>query len=335
MDDLFEEQRRSRKVFSGYVYQAQHLPVRFMDRCGIWPTAVSQHLVHSGALFAQGAPFDRVAGSDVIKSVNESDLVLVDQDADFDFEQIQVRRKEACLLRGTNGAQQEVFLGRQSIEKVKKHFSKDKYESFLEQTEYECGVFAFPYAEKTCYFNPSIVRNDGKLWLFSRRFRHDLQKFPGVRIWDKCSDLAIWQIREKSMSLAATPIVPEGPERYDQEQWEDPRVMKTESGVYVSFATWVRHERWSIRQSLVRLDEDWTKFEVVSEPNFGGNSHRPQAANRHEKNWCWFFDGSWKCVYAPSPHLTFELGKGHASRRHWKSGVNAGCHSSMKSVAVL
>ena len=164
VDDLFEEQRRSRKVFSGYVYQAQHLPVRFMDRCGIWPTAVSQHLVHSGALFAQGAPFDRVAGSDVIKSVNESDLVLVDQDADFDFEQIQVRRKEACLLRGTNGAQQEVFLGRQSIEKVKKHFSKDKYESFLEQTEYECGVFAFPYAEKTCYFNPSIVRNEGDEW---------------------------------------------------------------------------------------------------------------------------------------------------------------------------
>lgn len=316
--DIFRKHKKLGAMFSGYVYQTTHLPVPYMDRCGVWPSEISKALPHSGALYAQGAPFDRLAGADVMKSVAHNDLIVVDQDADFRFSEIKVSFPKACLLRGCDGTQQEVFLGRRDIGELDSKVRKYRYDSFLEQTDWEAGMFAFPYAEKTCYFNPAIIEYDGDLWLFTRRFRYDIPKVHGVSFWDKHSDLAIFKIRRRTMTVEPNPIVPKAPCRWDQENWEDPRAMVVGDDVYVSFATWVRDRAWTIRQSLVKLSEGWSSFEVVAETNYGGNANKPESGNRHEKNWMWFHQDGWHCVYSPSPHLTFKANR-HSVERQWKA----------------
>jgi len=318
VDHVFDEKTRLKKAFVGYVYSTTHLPQAYMDRCGIWPSDISKHLVHTGALYAQSAPFDRLAGPDVMKDVGHTDKIIVDQGANFRFSEIKIQFPEACLLRGCDGRQQEVFLGRRDIGELDTQVRKDRYDSFLDQTDWPCGVFAFPYGEKTCYFNPAIAEHDGKLWLFTRRFRFGIPKVHGVGYWDKHSDLVIWRVRPDSMTVAES-LIPRPPRRWDQENWEDPRVMVKDGQVYLSFATWVRDHRWTIRQALVKLDEDWSKFEVVAETNYGGNASKPESGSRHEKNWTWFDHDGWHCVYSPSPHLTFKAGKGHSVEMQWKA----------------
>lgn len=311
-----EAHENSHHSFTGHMIRVKDQPSH-MDRCGVWPSKISKYLKHSGALFVRTAPFDRVAAPDVIGDCFDSDCFLGAQK--LVITKVREKYPKACLLRGMDGQLQELFLGRMDIRQSEEHFDQIDYPSFHEQTDWETGIFAFPYSDKTCYFNPGLLRRGDDLFLFTRRFRYGVTTVHGVNTSDKISDLAIWKIRN-NMTLELPEIVPDPPHRYIDEQWEDPRVVVGDDGkIFVGFATWVRSQPWMIRQSLTELSDDWESFDVISEPDFGGNAANPEAASRHEKNWTWFrHEGRWLCVYAPAPHLVFSIDEKNKFERVWK-----------------
>lgn len=76
----------------------------------------------------------------------------------------------------------------------------------------------------------------------------------------------------------------------------------------MSFATWVHHQKWSIRQSFTRLTRDWRAVEPLWESPHGGNTRRPEVNRVHEKNWIWFqHDSQWWCQYAINPGEFFRV----------------------------
>lgn len=177
-----------------------------------------------------------------------------------------------------------------------------EYPSFVDQTDWECGIFNFPPSKTlTAYFNPSVIDYRNRRYLFTRQQRMIGDLFS--------SDLAIFEVRP-SMHLSGNMIVPHGPARYVNEQWEDPRVVLTpEGGHAVSFATWIpKQPHLKIRQALCRLAPNWTGFEVLHEPIYGGNHPNPNLVTRHEKNWCWFHQRSqWHFVYTIQPHVVVRM----------------------------
>jgi len=305
------------KPFCGYVYRGPTVSP-FMDRCGVWPTHVTRFL-QGGTLYVTNAPFDRIAGLEALPNTCESNYVLTTQSDTFRLSKIEQRYPDAVLLRGCHGMVQEVLQGKREVSDVDEAIAKNFYPSYLEQTEWDCGMFAFPFLENGCYFNPGLARVRGKLQLFTRQFQYGVGRIEGEQTTDKKSRLVVWEIDERTMSVKSTNMIPVEPKRHVNEQWEDPRAIVHDGEVYVGFATWVRTKDWKIRQALTKLDWDLEKFDVIVEPEFGGNHPRPEAASGHEKNWQWFVhDGLWHCVYSPSPQMVFRLDERLRVQRHWK-----------------
>jgi predicted GH43/DUF377 family glycosyl hydrolase len=186
--------------------------------------------------------------------------------------------------------------------------------SFLEQTNYPTGLFTFWPEERTVYFNPSLFVQDDTLYLFTRRYR-----FPnGHTKLPMTNDLAIWRLSKHLTPIDRT--VPDPPNRYQREQWEDPRVINSNGTAFIGFATWVHMKGWTIRQSLCKLSSDWKRFTVHAEPKYGGNDPNPDRATRHEKNWLWFVhDSAWHCVYLSNPMTVFRLQPNGNVAKVWKS----------------
>jgi len=307
------------KPFCGFVYRGPTTSP-FMDRCGVWPTKISEALQSSGALFVSSAPFDRIAGLESVEVTTESNFIIVSQKDSLSLSKIKRSFPEAVLLRGTNGMLQRDLMVQKGVSEVDEDMSKSVYPSFLEQTEWKCGLFTFPYRDRTCYFNPGLARVRGKLQLFTREFQYGAEAIDGELTSDKKSRTVIWEIEERSMTVKNLPSVPREPRRFVNEQFEDPRAMVVGDEVFVSFATWVRTKDWKIRQSLVKLDWDREELEVLVEPDFGGNHPNPQSATGHEKNWMWFVhEEEWHCVYAPSPQLVFKLNSKFQMAKSWRS----------------
>ena len=177
--------------------------------------------------------------------------------------------------------------------------------SFMEQTKWDTGIFKLPYDSGTCFFNPGIVRHKGDLLLFTRRYRYITRNFSshfGV------NDLAIFTLND-DLSIIGDRTVPEPPHRYQNEQWEDPRVISTENwGLLIGMATYVQKKSWKIRQSLCQISQGLGIFHVVSEPDYGGNSSNPALGTEHEKNWIWYEDGSeMRCIYTLQPLTVFRM----------------------------
>jgi predicted GH43/DUF377 family glycosyl hydrolase len=180
--------------------------------------------------------------------------------------------------------------------------------SFTEQTPWPSGYFTFPHAPYTYHYNPSIASANGALHLFTRRHRFNLEAVTGGTLKGNRSDLSIWRIRD-NMTLHPTPILPTMPARYPNEMWEDPRAMVGQDGVtYLSFATWIHHKQWAVRQSFAKLSNDWRTLTPLWETPYGGNNRRPDQGQRNEKNWIWFqHDNQWHCQYSINPGDVFKV----------------------------
>lgn len=175
--------------------------------------------------------------------------------------------------------------------------------SFLEQTTWPSGLFAFPVDPYTCYYNPSLVTRDSTDYLFTRRHRYlGGWKKPGNK-----SDLVIWRLSPYLSPIE--PFIPELPARYQNEQWEDPRALIGPDGsTMVVFANWCHGKPWHVRQSLVRLDHSWRRALAAVEPHYGGTHSLPDRAKSPEKNWMPFYvDSTMHLVYSINPHVVFSV----------------------------
>lgn len=194
--------------------------------------------------------------------------------------------------------------------------------SFMRQTQWQSGTFDLPYKPGTCYFNSGIESIEGRLHLFTRRYRYKLRNFGahfGV------NDLAVCPLTD-DLKMSGHLIVPIPPGRFEGEQWEDPRAMIIDGQCYVGMATYVHGKRWSIRQSLVRMADDLSRFSVFAEVDYGGNASTPERGTEHEKNWLWFqSDGDLQCVYTLEPMRVFSIRNGDQASesvpiKHWRFG---------------
>lgn len=309
----------------------------YMNGVGIYPLAIVDALSNSSALFTSDWAFDAAAGSTVMKSFTNLDGVMIHSrkvrggsdgcrfDAS-DADSLLSRNPEAVFLHGHDESLPLVLIGRTPPPKQQRELIRREYPSFTEQTEWDSGLFTFPASlSPTVYYNCSIAERRGEKYLFTRRQVFTVG-FNSVGSTNK-NDLAIFRIRS-NMTLDPEVIVPQTPNRYLYEQWEDPRAMVgTDGQCYVSFATWVHGERWPVRQSFCQLSSSMDRFDVIYEPT------KPEKATRQEKNWLWFeHDGKWHYVYLTNPHVVIEMGNGKYDAGHrsasielpWKAGEPRG-----------
>lgn len=190
--------------------------------------------------------------------------------------------------------------------------------SFTKQTKWPCGLFNFPESHGTCFLNPGLELWDGAIHLFARRCQYPLDKT--ALNWRNCTnDLAIFRLTSDLDPILM--IVPEPPNRYPKEQWEDPRAFVADGKLFVSMCTYIPEICWTFRQSLVEMRADLSAFSVAHEPEFGGNHPELGLGTGNEKNWTWFTTKTGTfCVYTLNPLVIFLVSK---STDKWVSTPDA------------
>lgn len=222
-----------------------------------------------------------------------------------DKQLIALLEKTQHIQRSSSDAIRKLIGKRKMVEEL------DRIPSFLKQTDWDCGFFNLPEPKGTCFFNPGLEWWDGSLHLFTRRNQY--VRHPGIgSMVSTENDLAVFRLMPDLSVQSGT--VPTPPKRYPGEQWEDPRAFVAHNELYVSMATWVPKMRWRIRQCLVVVDSDLSRFNVSCEPPFGGNHQTPPLATSHEKNWTWFVKkGAIHCLYSLHPIVIYNLA-GHGDK---------------------
>jgi len=314
LDTLAKEYASGKQPFGGHIVKTEYH--HYMNGVGFYPPTVARFAPM--AMRVTKYPFDIVAGQqdNVVGIVHPMNHLMGHEYAHRSVSFQDRAEVDALIAKGLvifhhckDGSLYAILTGRPVPRRV---LSPD-VPSFLEQTDWPTGLFTFPSDERTVYFNPALLKKDDTFYLFTRRYRYP----NGSGKLPMTNDLAIWRLTKHLAPVEL--IVPEPPNRYPKEQWEDPRVIDHGGAIHVAFATWVHMRGWTIRQSLCKLSADWRRFTVAQEPLYGGNAPTPERATRHEKNWLWFIhEGQWHCVYMSNPFTVLKIGpNGHVSKA-WK-----------------
>lgn len=314
--------RQGARQFTGCVTQLGG--AFYLAGCAVYPWDISTYA--PTAMLTQAEPWDKIGSfrDGVLRRAHDiSPLICHTPDRDNvrfssrrDIERhipetaiLFHKNKDGSLLdvlqnKVSDEAREEEEVGLKPSARIK---TSNVTPSFTEQTPWPCGYFTFPTPlHLTCNYNCSLIEHQGSRYLFTRRHRHRIYDPSGDQS-DNCSDLGIWKIRP-NMTIEGNPILPIVPQRYKNEQWEDPRAIVHDGVVYVSFATWVHNQSWPGRQSFTKLSYDWRKVEVLWEPRYGNNSPKAETAQGWEKNWIWFpHDEWWHCIYSVDPHVIFKV----------------------------
>jgi len=319
------------RPFAGPV--ASQMGMTYLVGVAVYPANVSTHM--PTGLLARSQPWDIVASTrdGILRSTHDlSELIAHDTGHGVHFDShddITARIPESAVFfhKCKDSSLLDVLQGKSvatapeqpsSIPGLARPLAP--IPSFTEQTSWESGYFTFPCATNTAYFNCGVCAYNDALFLFTRRWRHHLEQTSAGLEQGNRSDLAIWRLRP-NLTVEPTPILPTFPKRYPHEQWEDPRVVIGEDGLaYVGFATWVHHQKWSIRQSFTRLSRDWRSVEPLWESPHGGNTRRPEINRNAEKNWIWFqHESQWVCQYAINPGEFFRVNATGDPVEVWRS----------------
>jgi len=165
-------------------------------------------------------------------------------------------------------------------------------------------------------FNPSIaVRADG-LWLVARR------SAPWLKPHHWLNDIVGFKLLDR---MAIGPKVDvKFPIRYENENFEDPRVSVIDGEVYLS-CTNFQHDGLDaphgMHQLLGRVDEQWQVVWLV-DPIYGYNCSCALAQTGNEKNWLWFdHGGRIHMVYTTVPHQVVEFDSAISAQRTYASTI--------------
>lgn len=313
---LADAHRAGGKLCSGAI--TQQMGEHYLAGVAIYPWDVSRYFMN--ALLTQAEAWDKMASrkDGILRRTHDITPFIChvpDRDnvsfASLDEVTRQIPETAVIFHKNKDGTLLDVLQGK-ALSPVDYQVESNvprgtKWPSFTEQTPWPCGYFTFPtQLGVTCFYNCSIAEHAGSLWLFTRRHRHRIQDPSGV-LSDNASDLAIWQLR-KNLTVEPSMLLPAMPNRFPNEQFEDPRVVIDNGTCYISFATWIHKKPWPGRQSFCRLTPDWKRVEVLWETPYGNNARKPDQATGWEKNWTWFKrEDGWHCVYTINPHVVFRV----------------------------
>ena len=307
LSTLFQETRA--KPFAGPIV-IDTFGQQYMAGVGFYPGDMTWY--GGNALRVLSSPFDIVLSEidGIVRTHQVTDLSCLITHTPFKsntefFSKTDIKHEvvngSVLFHKCKDGSLVEVLGGKKRVRKP-----SDSVPSFTEQTSFPTGYFAFPTCgPEVCYFNPSLIRRNGKLLLFTRKTRYGRDPRTGKMFEGDGSSISVWPLRD-NMSVGWPEIEIAGPCRFHGEQWEDPRVYQNDGSLFMSAATWVHGRQWKIRQSFGRVSDDLKRFEVIAEPAFGGNSPFPDSATSTEKNWIWFrHDNEWWCQYSINPTVIF------------------------------
>lgn len=149
-----------------------------------------------------------------------------------------------------------------------------------------------------CY-NPSLITADGDDWLIYRRQLAN-------------SDSTVCRMNFATGENATIEL----PEKYNGEQFEDPRVFWHDNAIHLCICSWRKSWAYKPMLRLFRLDKDW-KVEAEIPLTFGGNSKGVT-----QKNWQFFSHGNQiHFVYHYAPFQVVTGDKVYPSQNlHWKFG---------------
>lgn len=175
--------------------------------------------------------------------------------------------------------------------------------SILEQTKWPIGFYTFPdCTPHNEYFNPTVVRWRGGVWLFVRR-RFGPVGLPGR------NTIEAWFLKHNHLKERFNVEIPA---MFTGEHWEDPRALVRNGTVLLSYCNFDQTSH--AHQCITGLQPTYNYF--TAEPPlhvvYGNNGPHLHSNKGHEKNWTWFVhhDG----------HLWFSYSLGGGTHTVCKTG---------------
>jgi len=184
------------------------------------------------------------------------------------------------------------------VSKIKPDISNiDNLKSIYSQQPNKCKLIDLGKSPTVFYLNGSIFQHNSIPHLLARQsvlidneFNNTLKLF----MLDECYDLY-------------KPIELKLKNEIENEQYEDPRILKYKDNYFISCANYQLKTLKYVHQKLLVLDN---KFNHVGNihPKYDGNGTDVFSNTKHQKNWTWFeYSGKFMCVYKMYPHTVLEF----------------------------
>lgn len=222
-------------------------------------------------------------------------------------------------------AQQDLSIVKDWMDAIAKAIERD-FPSITKQTWWPCGLYQFPEAKNTWYFNPSLIRRQDGLFLVTRRSRDWPKEHVGR------NDVYVWQLVDNK---PVNPCEVKFPKRYADEHFEDPRTCWINEQLWLSCTNFqLNHDHFhGCHQIVASLDQNW-RCRTIGDPVYGANGPTLYTQTGHEKNWLWFeHEKRFMMVYSAEPHVVTEWAgnlqlktehKSNRSMRLWQHGLIRG-----------
>lgn len=162
------------------------------------------------------------------------------------------------------------------------------------QTPFACGRFDTTTTPDVCEFNPTLIEQEGKRFLITRKAR-----IIGQNRW--INSLAS---REIGPGMKVSNPV-EIQMRSRVQQYEDPRAFRFRDGWHIGCANYIDTSLFPVHQSVHRIDFDGAQWRegIRLDIEYRGNGDSVKTGTRHEKNWTFFDDfGRLKLIYQAAGH---------------------------------
>lgn len=182
-------------------------------------------------------------------------------------------------------------------------YAKNDVPVLSEQVDWEVGKIVLPEEVGTYYFNPAILQEpNGQILLFARRCRNKRER--DEEVYTEKNDIVCFEL---SKDLRATKkALVQLTSQFENEQFEDPRVVKFGDKFGLSCCTFVPFKSYA-HQAMFLLDKHLFN-EARFDPIYGNNYAQAMTNDGHEKNWLYFVhDNAPHMVYSANPHVVVRL----------------------------
>ena len=155
-------------------------------------------------------------------------------------------------------------------------------------------IIPLKYDKKNFYFNSSIFEHNNQKLIISRHCSLILKKV-------NLNKLKIFNLDD--LSEVNFKIIDE----YDDEQYEDPRILSYKDRFYVSCASYIHGNYKQIHQKILVLDSNLNHIDNIH-PKYGNNGESIIKNTGIEKNWTFFIhEDRLMCIYKIDPHIVVEF----------------------------
>jgi len=156
------------------------------------------------------------------------------------------------------------------------------------------NIVPLNYDKKNFYFNSSIFVHKNQKLLISRHCSLILKNI----YLNKLKIFNLNNSEEINFKIV---------DEYDDEQYEDPRILFYNDKFYVSCASYIHGNYKQIHQKILVLDSNFNHISNIH-PKYGNNGGSISKNKGIEKNWTFFIhEDKLMCVYKINPHTVVEF----------------------------